>query len=113
VAEQMSPIEKRRRREAMIHYARWDAVNELRERKDEILARGDNRGSSWEKRYGAVSELFEGTEAEGEPDTIKASYQWVEREIREGRSGQFMIVDPRIDPIGSPVSKKRKRDATE
>jgi hypothetical protein len=106
-----TPIDKKRRRHDMVHLARWDAVKELCDRRDEFEERGDDRARTWDNRYVAVSELFEGTPAAGEPDTIKASYQFVEREVREKRGWRFYIAEsPDIDPASDPnwVTKGRQ-----
>ena len=70
---------KAARRQDMIHFARYDAVTECRDRKGQ-------RGipTTWPECYAAVSEMFEGTEAAGREETIKASYQLVARRMREG-----------------------------
>ncbi len=77
---------KAARRQDMIHFARWDAVKECRERKGQ-------RGipDTWEKCYAAVSEMLEGTLAEGAEETIKASYQLVERRGREGDGLRYYV----------------------
>jgi hypothetical protein len=102
VDSSISPFDKKRRRQDMVHFTRWDAVMELCDRRDEFDRRGDDRARTWEKRYAAVSDLFEGTPAAGEPATIKDSYQFVEREIRDGRGWRFYRADPRIDPTSDP-----------
>jgi hypothetical protein len=96
-----TPLERKRRRELMIHFARWDAVRELCDRRDEFEECGDDRARTWENRYAAVSELFEGTLAAGVPDTIKASYQFVQTEVEEGRGWQFYLADPSVDPTSN------------
>ena len=70
---------KAARRQDIIHYTRYDAVRECRDRKGQ-------RGipTTWPECYAAVSEMFEGTEAAGSEETIKASYQLVARRMREG-----------------------------
>jgi hypothetical protein len=102
VSSLTTKIEIKRRRQDMIHFARWDAVRELCDRRDEFEQRKDDRAKTWDNRYAAVSELFEGTIAAGAPDTIKDSYQFVGREVEEGRGWRFYHADPRIDPTSDP-----------
>jgi len=77
---------KATRRQDMIHFARWDAVTECRDRKGQ-------RGipTTWPECYAAVSEMFVGTEAEGAEETMKASYQLVARRMREGDDLRYYI----------------------
>jgi hypothetical protein len=91
VKERMTKFERRRYRQDLIHYERFDAVRELRERRHELAKLGDNRGASWERAYDAVSDLLKGTRAAGSADTVKASYQYVQTEFKAGRAGRFMI----------------------
>lgn len=77
----------------MIHYARWDAVKELRDRREEL----GGIASTWEEAYAAVAELLEGTEAAGSEATIKRSYQLVERAFRNGEGARFYQAD--MEPI--------------
>lgn len=120
ITQSMTKIEKRRRHEDMKHYTRWDAVAELRQRRHELLQLSrsvplpgghfvdDDRGSTWEKCFIAVSKLLEGTEAAGSEATIKASYQYVKHEIEVGRGDRFLLVDPRIDATSDPLTFTRK-----
>jgi hypothetical protein len=99
----MPQIDVKRHREDMKHWVRWEAVKELRERKDQLYADfGDERGTAWDRVWPAVSELFEKTPANGSPPTIKASYLYVETELKEGRGARFLFVDRRIDPDNDP-----------
>lgn len=74
----MSEDEKRARLEWHKHRIRWEALAELRERKLELLARGDDRGMTWDRAREAVSEMLAGGVAEGSDDTVKYSYDLVE-----------------------------------
>ena len=99
VQGRMTKLERRRRRQNLIHYERYDAVVEWRERRHELSKLGDDQRTSWERAYTAVSELLKGTPAAGSEDTIKASYQYVQKEIKAGRGGQFMILSPLVDDL--------------
>ena len=58
------------------HYIRWDMVRELRDRGHELYEHsGDDRGLSMEKARAAVAEELKGTDAEGDEDAIKYSYE--------------------------------------
>jgi hypothetical protein len=115
----LTPVETRRRRENMIHLTRWDAVRDLRDRRHQLLEQhGDNRGTSWERCFAAVSEYLEDTEAAGSESTIRASYDIVQRAIRAGRGGEFLLVNRRIDETSDllaftrkPWSPRRRRGA--
>jgi hypothetical protein len=61
----------------MIHFARWDAVQELRDRKGE---RGIPK--TWAECYDLASEVLKRTEAHGSAETIRASYKRVAKRIR-------------------------------
>jgi hypothetical protein len=78
-----------RERQNRIHHERWDAVTELRERKDELAALGYH--PSWQEAYVNASEKLAGTEAEGSPESMKKSYQLVERLMRSGKGARFYI----------------------
>ena len=81
---------RRRRKELTVHFVRWAAVTELRARRKELLLCGDDRGSSWERCYAGVSDAQATTPAAGSDATVKASYQHIQRQIREGRGEQFL-----------------------
>jgi hypothetical protein len=70
----------------MIHFARWDAVRELRDRKGE-----DGIPKTWEDAYELASEYFEGSEAAGSARTMKESYQLVRRHLNEGSGGRYYV----------------------
>jgi hypothetical protein len=113
---EMSPLEWKRRHEDMKHLARWDLVTELRTRRYELLEYSkrlkmppDHRGMTWENCYATVSEELEGTEAAGSADTIKASYQLVQREIKAGRGARFSTAGWRFDPTNDPQALTTKR----
>ena len=87
---QKSRNTNRRRQELTVHFVRWAAVTELRARRKELLLCGDDRGSSWERCYAAVSDAQANTPAAGGEATVKASYQHIQRLIRAGRGEQFL-----------------------
>lgn len=68
------------------HYIRWDAVRELRDRREELA---DTYKPTWEAAYQYVSDMLRGTEAQGEPHSIEASYKKVERIFRKGAGARF------------------------
>jgi hypothetical protein len=110
VDDRLSKDQKRRRREAMIHYTRSDAVSELYERRKELLVNfNDDRGRTLERCYEAVSERFEDTEAGGSVETIRKSCQIVAKETKEGRGGQYMIFGPRLDSSSDSFAFTTKR----
>jgi hypothetical protein len=74
----MAEKEKRLRRDWNIHQRRWEALTELRDRRDEFAERGDDRGATWERAREAVSDLLKGSAAEGSADAIKRSYDLVQ-----------------------------------
>jgi hypothetical protein len=105
-------------RNRLIDYARWDAVKELGDRRDEIkiviaslscdarerrpkfagLALDFSLGA----RYEAVAELFDLTDdpAKGGVSTIERAYKRVERDMRRGNSGMYRVPD-RQNPLSS------------
>jgi len=87
VTERPRETAKLRHRYAMdkVHYARWDAVNELRERKSELA-----QGETWLLAYEAASKMLRGTEARGSPHAMKTSYDRVARDLRDGRHAKYM-----------------------
>jgi hypothetical protein len=108
ISRRTTKIEKKRRRQDMIHYARWSAVQALRERRNELLRDfGDDSGMTWEKCWAMVSTLLENTDAAGSEDTIKASYALVQR---DGGTGRFLMLSPRIDETCGPLTFTTKRD---
>jgi hypothetical protein len=72
-----------------IHLARWDLVAELRDRRHELARSPANLEPTLPAAYDNASEALEGTEAAGAPDTIKKSWQWVERRFRARRRDHF------------------------
>lgn len=71
-----------------IHLARWDLVAELRDRHAELARSPTNLEPTLPAAYDNASEALEGSEAAGAPDTIKKSWQRVERQFR-GRRDHF------------------------
>ena len=91
VRNRMTKIEKKRRRQNMIHYTRWLEVKELRARRHEL------GGMTWDECYAEISEFLEGTELAGSAATIKDSYVYVQGELKAGRTGPFLITRRCID----------------
>jgi len=75
-----------KRQQDLVHYVRWDAVRELRDRKGE-----DGIPRSWEKCYAHASDILKGTKAEGAPETIRASYKRVAQEMRERLAQRYYL----------------------
>jgi hypothetical protein len=71
-----------------IHYTRWDMVRDLQDRKHESRL-VQYYSPAWEATYTYVSKELAGTEAAGEPDTIKKSYGLVEALFRVGKGARF------------------------
>lgn len=69
-----------------VDYTRWDLVRELRDRRDELA---DEYKPTLEAAYQYASEKLRGTEAQGEPHSIEASYKKVERIFRDGGGARF------------------------
>lgn len=80
-----------------IHYARWDVIRELRDRRHELKishpmpdgTKSEGYKPTWESAYDNASEALAGTEAAGSPDAVKKSYQLVERLFRAGKGARF------------------------
>jgi hypothetical protein len=71
----MTDAEKRDRRALAIHLARWEAVKELRERRQQLLEEHDDDcGTSWERVWPAVSDIL----AAGSDETVRASYKLIQ-----------------------------------
>jgi hypothetical protein len=70
----------------MIHYRRWDAVRELRDRKGE-----HGIPKTWPECFAAVSQHFEGTEAGGSAETIRASYNLVTKRMRSRHAHRYYL----------------------
>jgi hypothetical protein len=70
-----------------IHYTRWDAVRELRDRRGELAAAGYR--PSWNDAYCNAAEKLADTEAAGSPAAVAKSYQKVEKLFRVGRGARF------------------------
>jgi hypothetical protein len=70
-----------------MHYARWDAVRELRDRRGELTAAGYR--PTWNDAYRNAAKILAGTEAAGSPGAIEQSYKKVEQLFRVGRGARF------------------------
>jgi hypothetical protein len=77
----------------MIDYTRWDALTELRERRQELqdVLRKRWGGTSWLKCYAAVADHLAKTPAAGGPDAVKKSYQRVNRNIKKGDVARYIV----------------------
>ena len=84
-----TPAQAKRREADAIHFARYDAVQELRARRDEFALRGDDRAATWDSIFAAVTELLEGTDAAGGPDAVRRSYELVKRDMAAGRGAKY------------------------
>jgi hypothetical protein len=65
-----------------MHYTRWDAVRELRDRRVELTAAGYR--PTWNDAYCNAAEKLAGTKAAGSPTAMAKSYQKVEKLFRVG-----------------------------
>ena len=74
--------QRHRRAERWNDFERWRTVWDFRE-----------GGATWERSYEAASDLLSGTDAAGEPGTMKESYQKVEKAFREGRNILYAIAE--------------------
>jgi hypothetical protein len=73
INERMSDAEKRDRHAFAIHFTRWEAVKELRERRDQLLEEhGDDRGKRWEKIWRHVADALGCKE-----ETVRSSYRLI------------------------------------
>jgi hypothetical protein len=70
-----------------MHYTRWDAVRELRDRRGELTAAGYR--PTWNDAYCNAAEKLAGTKAAGSPTAMAKSYQKVEKLFRVGRGARF------------------------
>ena len=72
-----------------VHVTRWDAVCELRERREELKdpplgCKTEGCKPTREAAFENVSKLLRGTEAQGSPGAVEASYKLVQRLIKHG-----------------------------
>ena len=74
-------------RRAQIHFARWDAVRELRDRRGALAVLG--YGPRWDDAYASAAERLKRTDAAGSAESIKRSYQKVARAFRAGKGALF------------------------
>jgi hypothetical protein len=72
-----------------IHRTRWDMVAELRDRREELVRSPAHLEPTLPAAFENASEALGGTEAAGAPDTIKKSWQRVERRFRKRRRDHF------------------------
>lgn len=77
-------------RQNQIHFARWDAVVEIKDRWNEIAEKGDGR-FSLEKAFAKASEILASSEAAGDDEAIKKSYQLVQQLSKSGKGARFYI----------------------
>jgi hypothetical protein len=73
-------------------YIRWDAVKELRARKKELQDLAGIK-PTWEEAYERAAEYLKsiGSPAKGSASTMKASYQRVAKNMREGKRGRYLL----------------------
>jgi hypothetical protein len=81
----LTKLLKAARRDRRIHLPRWQLVKELQERRDELARPPTNLEPTLPAAFENASEALRGTKAAGAPDTIKKSWQRVEREFRARR----------------------------
>ena len=102
-------------RQDLVHYARWDAVKEVRDYqeaqrraldklKDLDLSEADRRhvagqirsfGATFEEALDHASKLLKGTPAGGSRETMRASYWKVHRAMRKPQQvGGFLVLQP-------------------
>ena len=82
-------VPKNEYRQRQIHYERWDAVRELRDRKAELKDVGCE--PTWDAVYENASRILKCTYAAGSPDVIKRSYQMVQRAMKEGQGSLYCM----------------------
>ena len=70
-----------------VHVIRWDAVCELRDRREELKDKGYE--PTWEAAFENASEHLRGTKAQGSRDAIESSYKLVQRLVKSGRGPVF------------------------
>ena len=71
-----------------VHYTRWDAVTELRDGKEELSLRGYK--PTWEIAYANAAEML-AEKAKGDAETIKKSYQLIQRLFKSGRDVRVYV----------------------
>ena len=100
----------------LVHYTRWDAVTEVREKQGEykqclqkiaamelsdekrrtLISSMRDPGRSWNDAYALAVEFLKGTRAFGSPATMRNSYKLVQKSISDpSQHGRFYIVDYR------------------
>ena len=72
-----------------VHVIRWDAVCELRERREELKdppigCKTEGYKPTREAAFENASEVLRGTDAQGSPGAVEASYKLVQRRIKRG-----------------------------
>ena len=92
---------KNEHRQRYIHYSRWDAVRELRDRRRELADRCE---PTWDAVYENASKVLQGTVAAGGPDAVKKSYKRVAQAFREGRGAEYHMA-----AFDTPPSKWGKK----
>ena len=71
------------------HYARWNAVQELRERKNELR----HIAANWPQTYAAAAENLEGTAAAGSEEAMAKSYKLVNASFKKKQGSKFVTFD--------------------
>jgi hypothetical protein len=81
----LAKLLKAARRDRRLHFPRWELVKELQERRDELARAPAYLEPTLDAAFENASEALEGTKAAGAPDTIKKSWQLIERRFRARR----------------------------
>jgi hypothetical protein len=95
IETRMTPQERNQRDDNWKHFVRWQVVKELRERRHELLADGDDSGSTWERTFEAASDALQDTSAAGSAEAMKKSYKKVQREMKAERGNHFTLTPRR------------------
>jgi hypothetical protein len=105
-----SEDETRRRYQDMLHFARWDAVTDARDRHSEFTEWGDKR-SLWKNVFAAVAERLRGTKAACGKDQVAKSFKLVQKAMDSGQGGRFF--QPTYHHLRVPAGVAAARKAQE
>lgn len=95
-----TPSDLARYRMDQVHYERWSMVNELRDRKDELVDAGLE--PTLEAAFENASKALAHTPAAGAPATIRASYWMVESDFKKGVGGKYFVASSIEDKPKKP-----------